>query len=139
VKNEIADQLDAIAAKLRSQEPEPARDWLAQLLDVAGGDVVNSDTAARIIDCHADTARKRAVDAMVAGKPIGILVAGAVWLFSQARILADIEARDGLPARLAATTRAEKEREFRRRPRLSVPKPIPTESEPSTPRAKSAL
>jgi hypothetical protein len=138
VKNEIADQLDAIAAKLRSQEPEPARDWLAQLLDVAGGDVVNSDTAAQIIDCHADTARKRAVDAMVAGKPIGILVAGAVWLFSQARILADIEQEKGRPEFLAATTRAEKARNFRSKPTLSVPKPIATEPEPSTSRAKSA-
>ena len=140
MKNDIADQLDTIAAKLRSQEQEqpPARDWLAELLDIPGGDVINSDTAAVIIGCHADTARKRAVDATEAGKPIATLVANAVWLFSEARILADIEARDGLPARLAAATRAEKARNFRSRPSLSVPKPIATESEPSTSRAKSA-
>ena len=136
----VADQLEAIAAQLRSQEPEsaPARDWLAELLDTKAGDVLGTDVAAVIIGCHADTARKRAVDAMEADKPIGILVANAVWLFSEARILADIEARDGLPARLAAATRAEKARNFRSRPSLSVQKPMPTEPESSTIRAKSS-
>jgi hypothetical protein len=139
-RHDLADRLEAIAAQLRSQEPEsaPARDWLAELLDIPGGDVINSDTAAVIIGCHADTARKRAVDATEAGKPIATLVANAVWLFSEARILADIEARDGLPARLAAATRAEKARNFRSRPSLSVQKPMPTEPESSTIRAKSS-
>jgi hypothetical protein len=140
-KNDLADQLEAIAAQLRS-EPEqtrpPARDWLGELLDIKSGDVINTDTAAVIIGCHADTARKRAVDTMEGGKPIATLVANAVWLFSEARILADIEARDGLPARLAAVTRAEKARNFRSQPSLSVQKPMRTESEPSTSRAKSA-
>jgi hypothetical protein len=139
-KNDLADQLEAIAAQLRS-EPEqtrPPRDWLYELLDIPGGDVINSDAAAAIIGCHADTARKRAVDTMEGGKPIATLVANAVWLFSEARILADIEARDGLPARLEAATRAQKARDFRSQPSLSVQKPIAAEPATSTSRAKGA-
>ena len=138
--NDLADQLAVIAAQLRSQEQEqpPARDWLAELLDIPGGDVINSDSAAAIMNCCADTARGRAVIAMEEGQPIAVLVANAAWFFSERRLLADIEGRKGLPERLAATTRAEKEREFRRRPMLSVQKPMPTEPEPSTSRAKSA-
>ena len=139
-KNDLADRLEAIAAQLRS-EPEqtrPPRDWLCELLDTKAGDLIGTDVAAQIAAVHPDTMRKRAVTAMEEGQPIAVLVANAAWFFSERRLLADIEGRKGLPERLAATTRAEKEREFRRRPRLSVPKPIATEPEPSTSRAKSA-
>lgn len=62
---------------------------------------------------HADTIRRRAETAALTDKPIAVLLAGAVWLFSRRRLLDSIEARDGLPARLAAETRARKNAELR--------------------------
>ena len=125
---------EAAAAVRAGQEQTPAApppDWLQQLLDVAASDVVGTDVAAAIAAVHPDTIRSRAVTAMEARKPIGILVAGAVWLFSIRRLLASIEAREGLPALLVARARAEKQREFRSSPDLSAPKPIATEETPS--------
>jgi hypothetical protein len=137
--NDIADRLDILAAEMRRQPATartPASDWLAQLLDVVGGDVIGTDVAAMIVGCHPDTIRSRAVIAMEARQPIGILVAGAVWLFSQRRLLDAIEAHDGLPERLAAATRADKARVFRSRPTLTALKPIATEIVSSMSRAK---
>jgi hypothetical protein len=132
------DNADAVALRLikiaadilRTEDQKLGPDWLAQLLDV-DGDVLTTDRAAFVLDCHADTARKRAVDAMVAGKPIGVLMAGAVWLFSLRRLLDAIEEDKGRPARLAAATRADKARNFLSRPKVSAQKPIATEPDPS--------
>jgi hypothetical protein len=130
---DVALRLIKIAADImRTEDLKPGPDWLQQLLDVDRGDVVATDVAAEIIGCHPDTARSRAVIAMESGEPIGILVAGSAWLFSIRRLLDAIEAKDGLPARLAAATRAEKARNFRSRPKLNGVVPIPTEPEPST-------
>jgi hypothetical protein len=139
-RHDLADRLEAIAAQLRSQEPEsaPARDWLAELLDTKAGDVIGTDVAAQIAAVHPDTMRKRAVTAMEEGKPIAALAAGAAWFFSERHLLDDIEARGGLPARLEAATRAQKARDFRSKPSLSAQKPIATEPESSTIRAKSS-
>src|SRR5674476_1478262 len=97
-KNDLAGHLEAAAVILR--QCAPGRDWLAQLLD-ADGDARKSDEAGFIADVHADTIRRRAEAAAAAGKPIGILLAGAMWIFSLRRLLDAIEAKAGLPARLA--------------------------------------
>jgi|HubBroStandDraft_6_1064221.scaffolds.fasta_scaffold1755481_1 hypothetical protein len=56
----------------------PAPDWLAQLLDIDGGDVIGTDIAAMILNRHSDMARKRTVDAIARSvvNPIWNLKAG---------------------------------------------------------------
>ena len=98
----------------------PARDWLDEALD-PHGDGLKSDEVGHIMDCSSDTARRRAEAAAAAGKPIAILIANAVWLFSERRVLSWIEAEFGLPARLAAETRAQKSRGLRSLPQKSAP------------------
>jgi hypothetical protein len=83
------------------------RDWLDEILD-SSGDGLKSDQAAFVAGVSVDTARRRAEAAAFTDKPIGILMAGAVWLFSLRRLLDAIELKDGRPARLAAQSRAEK-------------------------------
>jgi hypothetical protein len=145
MSRDLAARLIAIAgeaaAAVREKQPAPApvRDWLSELLDIVGGDVCNSDAAAMIAGCHADTIRSRAVTAMETGQPIGILVAGSAWLFSIRRLLDAIEAKNGLPARLAAVSRAEKVRIFRSSPTLPGQKPIPTEETPWISRPKQEI
>ena len=54
IPDDLADRLVAIASEVRSQEQQqraPAPDWLGQLLNIAGGDVINSDNAAQIAGC----------------------------------------------------------------------------------------
>jgi hypothetical protein len=113
---DLAGHLEAAAVILR--QCAPGRDWLDQILE-ANGDALKSDDAAFVAGVSADTARRRAEAAAVAGKPIAVLMAGALWLFSEARLLGWIEAREGLPARLAAETRAKKSRELRSSPQKS--------------------
>jgi hypothetical protein len=118
---DLANRLEAItteaAAALR--QPAPERDWLDEALD-PHGDGLKSDEAGFVMGCSADTARRRAEAAAAAGKPIGILIAGAVWLFAERRVLSWIEAEFGLPARLAAETRAQKSRGLRSLPQKSA-------------------
>src|ERR1035437_211013 len=120
-KNDLAGHLEAAAVILR--QCAPGRDWLDQILE-ANGDALKSDDAAFVAGVSADTMRGRAEAAAVAGKPIAVLMAGALWLFSEARLLGWIEAREGLPARLAAETRAKKSRELRSSPHIPAPLPI---------------
>jgi hypothetical protein len=140
----LADQLDDIALAaaesahaLRLQAPSPPRDWLTEYL-ARNGDVINTDEAAQIMDCHRDTARSRAEKAMETGKPIGVLVAGAAWLFSEARLLDAIEISDGRHERLASETRAAEMRKLRHKTKLTAPIRIETESLLSTKRAKGS-
>jgi hypothetical protein len=118
---QLAEHLEAAAAVLR-QTATP-RDWLDQLLD-ADGDALKSDEAGFIADVHPDTMRRRAEAAAAAGKPIGILLAGAMWIFSLRRLLDAIEAKAGLPTRLEAETRARKSRDLRSSPHISAQIPI---------------
>lgn len=126
----LADRLDA-AARAATEAADAmrsialARDWLDQLIDI-DGDALKSDEAAYIAGVHSDTMRRRAESAALAGRPIGILLAGAVWLFSERRLLDAIEARDGRPARLVAESRAKKSREMRSRSDICGPIPIAT-------------
>jgi hypothetical protein len=103
----LAQRLEEIAAELR-QRPR-VRDWVDAYND---GEAFGSDVAAFICGCSPDTIRRRADAAAAAGQPLGILNAG-VWLFDLHRLLNWIEQHQGLPARLAAESRARKNAEMR--------------------------
>ena len=124
-RHDLADRLEADVAEAAAalRQIAPGRDWLDQLLD-ADGDALKSDEAGFIADVHADTIRRRAEAAAAAGKPIGILLAGAMWIFSLRRLLDAIEAKAGLPTRLEAETRARKSRDLRSSPHISAQIPI---------------
>jgi hypothetical protein len=108
-RDELADHLEAVATQAVTalRLVTPTHDWLDQLLDPYG-DGLKSDEAAYVAGVSVDTARRRAEAAALTNKPIGILMAGAVWLFSLRRLLDAIELKDGRPGRLAAQSRAEK-------------------------------
>jgi hypothetical protein len=101
------------------------RDWVDELVD-SDGDGLKTDAAAFVMGCSPDTARRRAEIASAAGKHLGCLMAGAVWLYSLQRVLAWIEQHEGLPARLAAETRAHNNREMRSLSVLSLKTQIAT-------------
>ena len=103
---EVANKLIELAGAL--QHHKPLRDWVDAHRD---GTAFGSDVAAFICGCSPDTVRRRAVDAATAGQPLGILQAG-VWLFDLRRLLDWIGRHQGLPARLAAETRAKKNAEM---------------------------
>jgi hypothetical protein len=134
----LSDQLVDIADAMPSQPSTPERDWLAQYL-AGDGDVINTDEAAFILGCHRDTARSRAERAARTDKPIGILVAGATWLFSEIHLLDSIEEENpetGRHDRLAAETRAAEMRKLRHKTKVMRAVRIETESRPSNKRAK---
>jgi hypothetical protein len=108
-------ELSALIAELsaRLARPNNASDWVCAY---AEGDALRSDEAAFILNCSPDTARRRASEANDVGEPLGICIAGAIWLFSLPRLLRAIEARDGLHERLAAEDRARKVLELRSAP-----------------------
>jgi hypothetical protein len=85
---DLADRLEATtaeaAAALRLQVAP--KDWLDEIL-ADGGDGLKSDEAAFIAGCSPDTIHRRAKAAAAAGKPIGVLFAGAVWLLSERRLV----------------------------------------------------
>jgi hypothetical protein len=118
---ELADHLEAVAtqAAIALRLVTPARDWLDEILD-ASGDGLRSHEAAYIADFSTDTVCRRAEAAALTNKPIGILMAGAVWLISLRRLLVAIELEGGLPARLEAQTRAEKNAYLRLLPQKSA-------------------
>jgi len=87
----------------RFREPHlDAHDWVAAH---HAGDMLTTDAAGYIAGVSAETIRRRAVEAAMAGRPIGVQLA-SIWLISRARLLDWIEQHEGLPARLAAETRA---------------------------------
>jgi hypothetical protein len=95
--------LDQVTAAWRQRAP--CGDWVSAF---AGGDAIGTDAAGFIANCSAQTIRRHATDAALTEKPIGVWFAQSVWLISLARLLDKIEATQGLPARLAAQSRAEK-------------------------------
>jgi hypothetical protein len=113
---QLAEHLEAAAVVLR--QCAPGRDWLDEVLD-AGGDALKSDEAAYVADMSTDTMRRRAEAAADAGRPIAVLMAGAMWLFSERRLLNSIEVKEGKPARLEAESRARKSRDLRSSPQKS--------------------
>jgi hypothetical protein len=125
-RDDLADRLEAAAAKAATAlRVTPARDWLEQILDPYG-DGLKSDEAAYVAGISVDTVRRRAEAAALTDNPIGVLMAGAVWLFSLRRLLDAIETKDGLPARLAAQSRAEKNAVLRFQLQNSAHLPIGT-------------
>jgi hypothetical protein len=127
-RRDHADQLEAVAAQAVAtlRLDVPGRDWIDQLLDAGGGDGLTSTEAAYVAGVHPDTVRRRAEAAALTDRPIGVLMAGAVWLFSLRRLLDAIEHRDGLPGRLAAQSRAQKNAALRFQPEKSAQIPIAT-------------
>jgi hypothetical protein len=103
----------------------PGRDWLDEILD-RDGDALRSDEAAFVWNVSVDTARRRAEIAAETRKPIAVLMAGALWLFSERRLLDAIEAKDGRSARLAAESRAQKSRDLRLPKQNSAQMPVAT-------------
>jgi hypothetical protein len=93
-QDDLANRLEATVAEVTAalRQATPVRDWLDEL--EAGGDALKTDEAAFIANVHVDTIRKRA-EAAATTKAVGVLMAGAVWLFSRRRLLDSIEARDG--------------------------------------------
>jgi hypothetical protein len=91
-------------------------DWVSAFGD---GDAIGTDEAAYIWNCVPETVRRRAEAAAGTDHPLGIWFARSVWLISKARLLDAIEARDGLPGRLAAMSRAAQYTEFGARPQLT--------------------
>lgn len=80
---------------------KPNPDWLNQFDE---GEILRADEAAKVANCSPETIRRRCVEALEIGEPIGRSVAG-IWLLSRSRLLRWIELRDGRPGRLAAETR----------------------------------
>lgn len=96
----------------------PSGDWVDAF---ASGDAIRTDEAAFIARCSAQTVRRRAAEALAAGRPIGILISQSVWLISLPRWLDDIERQDGLPGRVEAEARltlAEKRKNGRAAPKF---------------------
>jgi hypothetical protein len=120
-RDELADHLEAAATQAANalRLVTPARDWLDEILD-ASGDGLRSHEAAYIADVSTDTVCRRAEAAALIGRPIGYLMAGAVWLFSLRRLLDAIELKYGRPARLAAQYRADKNAVLRSLPQNSA-------------------
>jgi hypothetical protein len=119
-RDDLADHLEAAAIQAATAlRQSPGRDWLDELLDYSG-DALRSDQAAYVWDTSDDTIRRRAEAAALTGKPIGYLLAGAVWLISRRRLLDAIELEDGRHARLVAQTRADKSAALRFEPQKSA-------------------
>jgi hypothetical protein len=121
----LADRFEAMAAQTTAalRLGAPDRDWLDEILN-ADGDGLTSSTAAYIADVSPDTICRRTEAAASTDRPLGILMAGAVWLISLRRLLDAIELRDGLPARLAAQSRADKNASLRLLPQNSTHLPL---------------
>jgi hypothetical protein len=112
----LAERLDQVAAELR-QLPQ-CGDWVSAF---ASGDAVGTDFAAYVCDCSPQTIRRRASDAAATDNPLGVWFAQSVWLISLARLLDDIEKRDGRHGRLAAMSRAAKYAEMRAPLQMTAP------------------
>jgi hypothetical protein len=99
----IVRALEQITAQVR-QLP-PSNDWV----DAYGaGDAVNSDAAGIIADVSSATIRRRATEAAACGEPLGVLIAGSIWLVSTRRLIDWIKDHEGEHAALCASTRAAK-------------------------------
>jgi hypothetical protein len=121
VGGDLAHRLETVAAEAAAalRRLDAPRDWLDEVLDL-GGDALKSDEAAFVAGCHVDTLLGRCKIAAATDRPLGTLMAGAIWLISKRRLLAAIEAKEGLPARLAAESRAQKSVESRLPPEKSI-------------------
>jgi len=94
---DLARLLEQAAAELR-QRPE-GRHWIDEYLS---GEMLYTDEAAAVYAKGAETVRRRCEASADTNRPLGILLAESVWMVSLARLLDDIEKREGKPAMLAA-------------------------------------
>jgi hypothetical protein len=99
----IARALEQITAQVR-QLPRPS-DWIDAYSE---GDAISTDIAAHIAEVSSATIRRRAAEAAACGKPLGILIAGSIWLISKTRLIDWIRDHESEYAALCATTRAAK-------------------------------
>ncbi|MGY4287743.1 hypothetical protein ACVWXO_006963 [Bradyrhizobium sp. LM2.7] len=109
-KSRSMDQQERIARALEQITAQvgrlpPANNWVDAY---SAGDAVNSDIAGFIADVSSATIRRRAAEAATCGKPLGILIAGSIWLISTRRLIDWIRDHEGEHAALCATTRAKK-------------------------------
>ena len=104
ITREIRRQLD------RLDNLAPSGDWVDAFVE---HDCIGTDDAAFIADASRQTIRRHAAEAAAAGRPIGVCIARSVWLISLRRLLDWIGQNDGLPALVAAESRAKK-RSFER-------------------------
>ena len=113
--SDLAQLLEQAAAALR-QRPK-TRNFID---DYFSGEMLRTDQAATIAAVSSETIRRRCETAALTNRPLGLLIAGSVWLVSLSRLLDQIELREGRPAMLAAATRAEKIAEMRSSPQQSL-------------------
>ena len=110
--------VSALVARLGQAAELPCTDWVDQY---RAGEALRTDEAATIADVSAETIRRHCADGERNGRPIGVLVAGSVWLVSRRRLLDEIERRDGRPERLAAESRAQKNAKMWPQPQSPIP------------------
>jgi hypothetical protein len=87
---DLDDEAEALLAQLRAllSHPQvgPAADWIDAHI---AGEIVTTDEAAHICATSTDTIRRRCDESVDIGAPIGVKVAGSIWLISTRRLLAD--------------------------------------------------
>src|SRR6266566_9399052 len=93
----VAKALDTLAAALRRRPA--SRTWIDEYLS---GEILLTDQAAVLAALSSETIRRRCEAAAPTNRPLGVLIAGSVWLVSRSQLLDQIELREGKPARLAA-------------------------------------
>jgi hypothetical protein len=105
-------QMDAV-----DPETPTSPSWM---LDIAGGEVLTTNDAAAIVGVTTSQAiRTRCERAEEDGFPIGVCFGGA-WLISLRLLLANIERKDGLPARLSAESHAKKLPKFGSKQKIAL-------------------
>jgi hypothetical protein len=99
---DVAALRDAVRVfeKIKDIQQHAQGDWIDNWKRV---EIVSTVEAGIIAGCSPETIRRRCVEAVDVGSPIGVQYAGT-WFVSVRRLLDDIELRDGRPARLTAET-----------------------------------
>lgn len=78
--------------------------WIA---DFADGEILRTEQAAEIGDVSPDTVLRRFTESLQTDRPLGVRIVKSVCLISRCQWLDWIKRNEGLPAYLAAKTRAD--------------------------------
>jgi hypothetical protein len=113
----IARMIEQAAAEAVTHLRQSSVHWIDLFY---AGEMLYTDEAAAVYAKSAETVRRRCEGSADTNCPLGILLAESVWMVSLARVLDDIEARDGRHAMLAAASRATKIAETRSSPQKSL-------------------